>query len=164
MHEPIRFIQANSTYFVIGLSAICLILLVYSMSLSRRLSAITKRREIRLEEGRVQDVVDRLTEQSDALSRLQGRINELSKEHAELCESLYTCVRHIGLVRFNAFEDVGGEQSFALALLDSNRDGVVISSLYGRQESRLYAKGIVRGQGERALSDEERHALDKALT
>ncbi len=68
------------------------------------------------------------------------------------------------MVKFDAFEDVGGEQSFVAALLDSSKNGIVLSSLYGRQESRLYAKGIVNGEGDRALSDEERRALDKALS
>ena len=72
-------------------------------------------------------------------------------------------MQKIGVVRFNAFDDVGGEQSFALAILDSNKTGVVVSSLYGRQDARLYAKAIVDGQGDRQLSDEERSALDQAL-
>jgi hypothetical protein len=73
------------------------------------------------------------------------------------------CLKKVGIVRYNAFDDVGGEQSFAVALLDSDANGVVISGLYGRQDSRVYAKAIYKGQGERPLSDEEQQALGKAL-
>jgi hypothetical protein len=83
-------------------------------------------------------------------------------KQAELAGELDCCVKRMGIVRFNAFDDVGGEQSFALALLNAERDGVVVSSLYGRQDARLYAKSIVKGEGERPLSDEERRAVDKA--
>jgi hypothetical protein len=68
------------------------------------------------------------------------------------------------VVRFNAFDDIGGEQSFAVALLDANGNGVVLSSLYGRQDSRLYAKTIAGGEPDRPLSSEEKRALDQALT
>ncbi len=70
----------------------------------------------------------------------------------------------VGIVRFNAFEDIGGNQSFAIALLDGKGDGVVLSSLYGRAESRVYAKPVNGGLSKYALSNEERLAVDEALT
>lgn len=71
-------------------------------------------------------------------------------------------IQHVGVVRFNPFEDTGGNQSFALALLDSKRDGIVISSLHSRQATRLYLKAIAGGKCETALSDEEAEALRRA--
>jgi uncharacterized protein DUF4446 len=69
----------------------------------------------------------------------------------------------IGLVRFNPFEDTGGNQSFALALLDGRGDGFVVSSLHARAGTRVYAKAIAGGASEAALSDEEGEALRLAL-
>ena len=69
----------------------------------------------------------------------------------------------IGLVRFNPFEDTGGNQSFALALLDRNGDGFVVSSLHARAGTRVYAKAVAAGKSEAALSDEEAEALRLAL-
>jgi hypothetical protein len=71
-------------------------------------------------------------------------------------------VSHIGLVRFDAFEDAGGAQSFALALIDDDGDGVVLSSLHGRQSTRLYIKGVRRGVADSALSREEVRAMQNA--
>ena len=69
----------------------------------------------------------------------------------------------MGLVRFNPFEDTGGNQSFALALLDGRANGFVVSSLHSRAGTRLYAKTIAAGSSETALSEEESEALRQAM-
>ena len=69
----------------------------------------------------------------------------------------------VGLVRFNPFEDTGGNQSFALVLLDGNGDGFVVSSLHARAGTRLYAKAVSRGASDSALSAEEAEALRQAM-
>ncbi|MCI0583744.1 MAG: DUF4446 family protein, partial [Chloroflexi bacterium] len=69
----------------------------------------------------------------------------------------------VGLVRFNPFEDTGGNQSFALALLDGRGDGFIVSSLHARAGTRLYAKAVAAGASESALSAEESEALKQAL-
>lgn len=68
----------------------------------------------------------------------------------------------VGLVRYNPFEETGGNQSFALALLDADGDGWVLSSLHARSGTRVYAKAISGGRSETALSDEETAALRQA--
>ncbi|CAN5794767.1 hypothetical protein BH23CHL8_BH23CHL8_13660 [soil metagenome] len=69
---------------------------------------------------------------------------------------------HVGLVRFDAFEDTGGGQSFTLALIDDEGDGVVLTSLHSRQVTRMYVKGIRGGVADVALSGEEEQALREA--
>ncbi len=69
----------------------------------------------------------------------------------------------IGLVRYNPFEDTGGNQSFALAIVDAAGDGFVMSSLHARQGTRVYAKNVTRGSADVALSEEEAAALQQAL-
>lgn len=74
-------------------------------------------------------------------------------------------IQKIGLVRFNSFTDTGGDQSFALALLDGAENGIVITSLYSRTGSRWYVKTIKHGKAlEYDLSKEEQQALKKVLT
>lgn len=69
----------------------------------------------------------------------------------------------VGLVRFNPFEDTGSNQSFALAVLDGQGDGYIVSSLHARQATRVYAKVITGGRSEANLSDEETEALRQAI-
>ena len=70
--------------------------------------------------------------------------------------------QRVGLVRFNPFEDTGGNQSFALALLDAEGNGWVLSSLHARSGTRVYAKAIREGRPEGALSEEEAAAIKQA--
>ena len=72
-------------------------------------------------------------------------------------------LQKVGVVRFNAFNDTGSDLSFAVALLDSRGDGVVISTIFGRDESRTYAKPVQKGVSSYHLSEEEKQALKKAM-
>jgi Protein of unknown function (DUF4446) len=71
--------------------------------------------------------------------------------------------QRVGLVRYNPFEETGGNQSFALALLDAAGDGWVLSSLHARSGTRVYAKGITAGRADAGLSDEETAAIKQAM-
>ncbi|MCS7224393.1 MAG: DUF4446 family protein [Armatimonadetes bacterium] len=93
----------------------------------------------------------------------QSRIEALEKGHHQLAREVGRCLRRVGLVRFDAFSDVAGEQSFAVALLDDNGDGVVVTSLSGRNESRCYAKPIRNLSSSYRLSEEETEAIKKAM-
>lgn len=99
---------------------------------------------------------------SDAES-LKSIVAHLEEQDAELRRLLEKSVRRTGLVRFDAFDDMGGKLSFAAALLDEKGNGLVISSISGRQESRSYAKRIVNGESDIALSKEEKEAIEQAL-
>lgn len=77
-------------------------------------------------------------------------------------DSLQYCIQKIGMVRFNAFEDTGSDLSFALALLDEKDNGVVISTIYGRNECRTYAKPVVNRESQYFLTEEEKAALAQA--
>jgi hypothetical protein len=97
------------------------------------------------------------------VEEVRGRLGEIDAAQAELQHRSQTSIQHVGLVRFNPFEDTGSDQSFALALLDDRRDGVVISSLHGRTNTRLFAKPVEGGASSHALSDEESQAIRAAL-
>jgi hypothetical protein len=92
-----------------------------------------------------------------------AELDELAARSAVLEANARRAFQNVGLVRFNPFEDTGGNQSFALALLDSAGDGFVLSSLHARTGTRVYAKALTGGQAEGALSNEEAEALRRAL-
>jgi hypothetical protein len=72
-------------------------------------------------------------------------------------------LQHVGIVRFNPFEDTGSDQSFAIALLDDRRDGIVLSSLHGRGQTRVFAKPVEGGESTHQLSGEEAQAIRIAV-
>jgi len=164
MRETLDFIRDYDVYFILGVAAISLFLLIYTIVLSRGLASLRKRYGAKLADGSVGEIVDNLTEHANAIADLNARHDDTKSKQIEHSVVLAGCVQRMGMVRFNAFDDVGGEQSFALVLLDANGNGIALSSLYGRQDSRVYAKSIANGEGERPLSDEERSALNMALS
>lgn len=97
-----------------------------------------------------------------ATAGLQGSLGELEARVAELEERAHQAKRHLGLVRYDAFEDVGGLQSFSLALYDDQGDGAIVSGLVGRADCRVYAKAIFGGRAERELTAEEKLAVRAA--
>jgi ribose/xylose/arabinose/galactoside ABC-type transport system permease subunit len=73
-----------------------------------------------------------------------------------------TAIRHVAIVRYDAFADMGGKLSFSAALYDDNGDGLVITSINGRSETRSYAKGLTSGRSDQRLSPEEEDAIARA--
>jgi hypothetical protein len=80
-----------------------------------------------------------------------------------LKEKVFQCVHSPGLIRFNAFDNMGSDLSFSLGLLDRRGDGVVLTGLYGRDETRLYAKPIRKGTSDYSLTEEEVKAVQRSL-
>ncbi len=99
-----------------------------------------------------------------AIQRLESAVRQLALGEKRLGELAEEAVRHVGVVRFDAFEDMGGRLSFSAALLDGHGDGVVITSINGRQDTRCYAKQVRNGTSIHNLSDEEREAIREAIT
>jgi hypothetical protein len=101
--------------------------------------------------------------QAEHVQRLERAIRALhatdKKQHVEIEGS----IRNVGLLRYDAFEDVGGRLSFSCALLDGTGSGVVLTSINGRQETRVYAKPVTGGTSAHNLSLEEEEAIRRAL-
>jgi hypothetical protein len=110
-------------------------------------------------EGGLEKLLSRLTRlERDAamLDVIQTAMRELELRQNQSFQS-------VGLVRFNPFTDMGGDQSFALSIVDSYGNGFVLSSLHGRTATRVYAKTVKRGQSTQTVSTEEQAAIDQAM-
>ncbi len=101
---------------------------------------------------------------------LQGRIDDLHRAVDEIAAGLSRVDRRVddsvaktGLVRYDAYEDAGGQQSASIALLDSARTGIVLSAIQGRDYARIYLKELDRGRASVALSPEELEAVERAM-
>jgi hypothetical protein len=106
---------------------------------------------------------DLLAGNASAVERASERMSEMETMHAVIDARTQRSLQHIGMVRFNPFDDTGSDQSFAIALLDDRRDGVVISSLHGRANTRVFAKPVADGGSPHNLSDEEAEAIRIAV-
>ena len=102
---------------------------------------------------------------------LQGRIDDLHRAVDEVAAGLVrvdrrvdVSVRNTSIVRYDAYENTGGHQSASLAVLDSERSGVVLSAIQGRDYARIYMKELDRGRPSIALSPEEAEAVERAMS
>jgi len=109
--------------------------------------------------ARLEELLDLHAQDRGALEK---RTRHLEARVTELEEKGRSAKRYLGLVRYDAFEDVGGSQSFALAVYDENGDGAILTSIVGRTDCRVYAKPLVKMQSERKLSQEEQRAISDA--
>jgi len=94
---------------------------------------------------------------------LEKNFKNLSEELEKLKEESKFFIQKTGIVRFNPFSGIGGDQSFSIALLDRNNNGFVITSFYTREKNRVYAKPIVSGKSQYFLSKEEKEVIEKAI-
>jgi len=101
--------------------------------------------------------------QAKSIQRLENAVRSLNGTDRRQQDLIEGAVRHVGLVRYDAFEDVGGRLSFSCAMLDDNGHGVVVTSINGRQDTRVYAKPITDGKSPYNLSIEEEEAIRQAL-
>jgi len=157
--DPTAFVDANLTVIVLGL-AVALALTIAALAITARRAARLERRLegiTRGEDGRSLEAV--LEAHLAKVGRLGTEVDRLAGRTAALESDGRHAFQRIGLVRFNPFEDTGGNQSFALALLDADEDGIVVSSLHARGLTRIYAKSMTRGRPEATLSDEEAEAV-----
>ena len=105
-----------------------------------------------------------------AVARKIGEVDALRREVDDLAEVLdrarvdiSEAVRHVSVVRYDAFGDMGGRMSFSAAFLDDAGDGLVLTTIHARTESRTYMKAVVQGRAETLLSPEEEQAVDAAM-
>jgi hypothetical protein len=152
----------NADIIILTLIVIVFImLLAYALLLSRlaKLNRLYRRLTQGTSGGNIEEILREymgtVENVSEASRALKERLDLVAKQQL-------LCLQRVGVVRFDAFEEVGGEQSFAVVVLDSERNGFALSSVYSRSDVRVYAKHISKGQPSHPLTKEEERALLQA--
>ena len=148
---------------VVGLAVAAIVLLALVVILARQVGRLRRRVDAvtrGVDGTSLHGVLDAHLERVNAVAR---EVDDLTARSAVLEALGRRAVQRVGLVRFNPFEDTGGNQSFALALIDGRGTGIIVSSLHSRTGTRVYAKAVTEGTPDGALSDEERRALAIAV-
>ena len=147
----------------LGLAAVVILLAVWVLVVNRRARRVEAQMQSIFADLAQESTSRMLVDYLSSVRRTAATVESMRQEHEQLVDLMPSAIRHVGLVRFSPFHDTGGDQSFALALLNGRRDGVVVTGLHSRTDSRLYAKPIENGLSEYALTPEEREAMDRAL-
>ena len=158
-----EFLQPFLAPLCLAALGLIAVLFVWVALLNSRLARQTKMVRQFFQGPQGEDLEGLLNRSVEVAQTSEGRCEAVETEISQLGERMKSSVQHFALVRYDAFADVTGQQSFSLVFLDGNDNGAVISSIFGRSTSRTFGKMIVGGQPEQNLSDEEQEALLQAL-
>lgn len=154
-----------SLYIAIFAVLLALISLFFAVLSSFRLKKIKNDIETLFSGKGAQDLESILLNHTKEISDIDKEIQELFEISNKIHALTQRSIHKVGIIRFNPFKDIGGDQSFALALLDGKDSGLVISSLHTREGTRIYSKPITKGESEKyTLTDEEKSAIKSAVT
>ncbi len=148
---------------VVGLFLAVLVLLFVVLVQARRTGRLRRQLDGLTRGGDGANLGEVLDAHLDKVYAVARELDDLSARSAILEAAGRRAIQRIAIVRFNPFEDTGGNQSFALALTDAAGTGFVVSSLHSRTGTRVYAKAITEGRSDGALSQEETEALRQAM-
>jgi hypothetical protein len=160
-----NIIENNIIFLFLAFSCLFLIFLIWIITIQIQLSRFKSKAKVFFAESSVKNIEELILNHSKNLQLLDKDIQELYLISNQINALAYRGLHKFGLIRFNPFKDVGGDQSFSLAILNGKNDGIVISSLFTREGARIYSKSILAGVAEKyPLTEEEKEAIKKAIS
>ena len=157
-------IGIDPAYILIGMLVLIIALFVLLFLMMGNIKNRNKQIKRLLSGTQAGDLEDIIMKRFAEMDVVKNNYKRLTKEHKEIQSHLSSCVSKIGLVKYNAFDGMGGNLSFALAMMDNDNNGVVLNSMHTREGCFNYAKEIIGGESYVALSEEEKEAIEKAKT
>ncbi|RYD02445.1 hypothetical protein N752_24250 [Desulforamulus aquiferis] len=154
-------INLNMPVIILFLGLLVTIIVIGQFILHRRFREVSRRYKLLTRGPAGADLEQILLKYAEDVKSLEETNKNLMREQEILKEQIAQGLHNPGLVRFNAFDNMGSDLSFSLALLDRRGDGVILTGLYGRDETRLYAKPIRKGSSDYSLTEEEQKAVQK---
>jgi len=163
MSVSFGFISENQELIILALLVAVVILALISAYSYLEISKLKKKSKILFSGKNASDLEGIILSQIEKSKELESAITSLKDADQRILDTLSRAVQKVGIIRFNPFGDVGGNQSFTVALLDNHNSGVIILSLYSRDGVRIYGKAILEGKCEYQLSKEEEDVLQMAM-
>ena len=164
MQIVLKIIDDNSVYIIIGMAIFMLIIFIFCLINYFKFSKLKKRYE-KFTGGndKVDDNIETLLyKYSEKVNKVDEKYNKLLDMIQEIDNEMKYCIQKVSVIRYNPFDEMGGNLCYVVALLDFNNNGVVLNGIHGRNGSFTYAKPIERGVSQYVLTDEELEALEKA--
>lgn len=157
------YIRSHIDIFLIGVIIISVLTLIAFIIINIKLSKIAKKyKELTkgVDGGNLEELI---LQQIEDLRKNQSQISDLSQQVLRLEKEGHIAIRKVYSKRYNAFSEMGSDLSFSLVLLNQENTGVVITSIYGRDENRIYLKPITKGKSSYVFSPEEQEIVSKAI-
>ncbi len=162
MNSLMEMIRTDA--FLLVVFGIMLFLLIGFMMMLIRFSKLNRRyHDFMRKLGDGENLEEDLQAYMSRVEEVERHNKKTSTHVKQIDQELKKCIQKVGMVRYSAFKDTGSDLSFALALLDENKDGVVLNGIYSREMSNIYAKPVEQGKSTYTLSEEETQAIEKAI-
>lgn len=160
----VGLLNDSMIYIMAAMAVLLLIVYIIAVVLLVKLSNMKKRYREMMAGSTAESLENMLLEHIAKVERVTAQNADIEAEHKRIHDILENVVQRVGVVRFSAFEDVGGDLSYAVALLDRTNTGIILSSIFSRNSSTTYMKPVNKGHSAYKLSVEEQEALDKAIS
>lgn len=160
----IDIINNNLAYICIGLTAFSIILLISLIVVSAKQSKLNAKYNEFMTGASGKNLEEQVLSRFSEVDRLKLDTKSINVEIKKIKENLLTTYQKIGIVKYDAFKEMGGKLSFVLALLDMNNNGILLNSVHSSREGcYTYIKEIIKGESFLELSEDEKLALNQAL-
>ena len=158
-----QYLGFDSDYIIIGLAALVLILIILMIINVVQMSKLKKSYKIFMKGKNAKNLEDTLIKRLNQVDDLIASDEDTKRKVQMVLDHLDNTYQKVGLVKYDAFNEMGGKLSFSLALLNRKNDGLIINAMHSREGCYTYIKEIINGNSVIMLADEEREALDMAL-
>ena len=158
-----QYLGFDSDYIIIGLAAFAIILLILIIVNMAQTSKLKKKYNKFMSGKNAKSLEDTLIKRLDQVDSLMEANNANEKSIKKLFANMKFTFQKVGLVKYDAFNEMGGKLSFSLALLNQTNDGFVLNAVHSREGCYTYIKEIVKGESYIVLGEEEKEALRQAV-
>jgi hypothetical protein len=163
MEILLDIISGVQGYIIIGLCIICIIFLILIIVLFSSLNKLENRYRRFMRGTNNKNIEELVMGYLDKVDNAEKTCLQVKELYEKIDTRLTGCIQKTSIIRYKAFDDVGSDLSFSVALLDNNNNGVILTGIYARNESTTYAKPIDKGISRYDLSEEEIHVLNDAM-
>lgn len=157
-------IKSNSEYIMIGLAAFSFLLFILVLILFSVQRKLNKKYRKFMSGSTAANLEGQVLSRFDDIDQLKAVTRNINKEIDKINENLLITYQKVGIVKYDAFKEMGGKLSFVLALLDKNNNGILMNSVHSSREGcYTYLKEIIKGESFLELSEDEKAALNQAI-
>ena len=156
-------IDLELEYVVIGMAAIILIMLILLIITIAKSASMRKKYKIFMDGENGKNLEKAILDKFSAIDELESNVRDINGQIKAINGQLVTAYQKIGMVKYDAFKEIGGKLSFVLVLLTAQNNGFILNSMHSTKEGcYTYAKEVVNGEAFVILSEEEQQALEEA--
>lgn len=163
LNNLVNYIAAHEATLLLASMLLILVLLILVVYTMVRLSTMNARYRAMMRGSNSEDIEGMLIQHIHEVEKVSATNTRILEENELIRQFIRKSLVRTAMVRFRAFEDMGGDLSYAVAMLDANNDGVIFSSIFARADSRSYIKPIKGGSSEYPLTEEEKGVLKEAM-